>query len=144
MGMRIGLGMAMRMRMRQGLILVAILAGCATVEDRGFTTGEASAKVRQQYQACLFAASDKMSKAPASADEITAYAEGECRSRYLSYADAVRAEFAAGADSSAQKQYAYDKADAHLRQMLVETRRILSDRISLQSLTGQAPEPVSR
>jgi hypothetical protein len=129
---------------RRGLVLVLLLTGCASIEEREFTAGEASAKVRQQYHACLFAAADKISKTPTSAEDITAYAEGECRTVYLSYADTLKAEFSAGAGNAAEKQYAHDKADAHLRQMQLETRQVLINRIGLQSLTGKAPEPESK
>lgn len=116
------------------LIAVCFIAGCAT--EPALMTGEQSRKAEQEYRACLFSAMDKLVKLPVSADDIAAAAEGECRPLYLSYADALRTEFAA-ATTIAGKQYANDKANAMLRTLQTETRRIITDRVGLQSLTGK-------
>lgn len=118
---------------------VVLLAACATTPVPEATTSDATGKLGEQYRECLFAAADKLVNTPVSADDITASAEAQCREIYLAYADRVRSELSAGASSGAEKQYAEDRATAQLRQLQLENRRILGERIGLQSLIGNAP-----
>lgn len=114
-----------------------LLGGCATTPVPEATISDATAKLGEQYRECLFSAADKLVNTPVSADDITANAEAQCRDIYLAYADRVRSELAAGASSGAEKQYAADRATAQLRQLQTDNRRVLGERIGLQSLIGK-------
>ena len=121
-------------------LCAAVIAACATTTVPEATTSEASARLGEQYRECLFSTADKLVKTPVSADDITANAEAQCREIYLAYADRVRKELSANAGSSAEKQYAEDRATAQLRQLQLENRRVLGERIGLQSLIGTGAE----
>src|SRR3954468_15928836 len=129
----------MRFERAAWVLYSVLLASCATTEVPDATRSDATAKLAEQYRECLFSAADKLAKTPVSADDITANAEAECRDVYLAYADRVRSELSTGASSGAEKQYAEDRATAQLRQLQLDNRRILGDRIGLQSLIGNAP-----
>lgn len=120
------------------VFVLLLLTACSTESPPPFrpVTGPVSAGFADRYRDCLFSATDRLAASPISADVMIATAEGECRELYVVYADAVRKELSAGATTSAEKQYAEDQGNARLNQLQTETRRILNDRIALQSLTG--------
>jgi hypothetical protein len=127
----------MRFDTRAWVVGAVLIGGCATTPVPEATTSEATAKLGEQYRECLFSAADKLVNTPVSADDITANAEAQCRDIYLAYADRVRSELSAGASSGAETQYAADRATAQLRQLQTENRRVLGERIGLQSLIGK-------
>jgi hypothetical protein len=92
-----------------------------------------------RYRSCLFAAADKRADLPASAEDILAAAEADCRSDYLAYADLIHAPASSTQHTRAENQFKNDKAEAQLRAMQLNMRRLIIDHIGLQSLTRKPP-----
>jgi len=121
------------------LLLPALFAGCAGTQhpELSFVDTDVT-NAESQYSSCVYSAVDRRVGSPAGADDIVAAAEGDCRPRYLEYAELVRAKSAAGADTQPEKQFANDRADGYLRSKQSELRKALQGRIALKALGGES------
>lgn len=113
------------------------ICGCTQLSQSSSANGYAAGmqEAARDYNACVTAEADKEAKNPASAEQIAAAAQARCWSRWDAYREATNATFSSSANSREEMQLAHDKADAHLRQFELETRRSVVDRIVQRSLT---------
>ena len=90
-----------------------------------------------RYAACVAAEAKKEVKNPAASEEIAGAAHARCWAAWQAYREATNASFTAGANTREQLQYARDKADAHLRQFELETRRNVMEGVVRSTLPGK-------
>jgi hypothetical protein len=92
-------------------------------------------QARESYVGCITAEAEKDASNPAGAEDIAVAAHGRCWARWDAYRQAANTSFASGARTREERQLAHDKADAHLRQFELETRRGVVDGIVQRTLT---------
>jgi hypothetical protein len=116
-------------------LAVAIVCGCASLEE---TDDGDSVRMKQAYQRyvdCVTAQAEKDSANPAGAEVMAVAAHGRCWASWDAYRKATSAAFAEGARTPDERQLAHDKADARLRQVELETRQAVVERIVERTLT---------
>ena len=119
------------------LIVCAVLAGCAQTPPGESPVHQARMKeAGDAYLTCLSREAEKDMKNPAGAEDIAAAAHGRCWSAWSSYKDAAGASFSHNARTSEEKQFAHDRAEAHLRDFEREARRSVVDSVAERSLKG--------
>ncbi|HEX2830108.1 MAG TPA: hypothetical protein VHP37_27425 [Burkholderiales bacterium] len=119
-----------------GVLCAALVCGCAefgTVPDD--TEPASLVQARETYVRCVSAEAEKDASNPAGAEDIAVAAHGRCWTSWDAYRKAATDTFAAGARTREERQLAHDKADAHLRQLEIETRRGVVDGIVQRALT---------
>lgn len=118
-------------------VLCAALAGCAELGTVPDSDAEPASLVqtRETYVRCVNAQAEKDAANPAGAEDIAVAAHGRCWASWDAYRQAATRSFAAGAGTREERQLAHDKADAHLRQFELETRRGVVDAIVQRTLT---------
>jgi hypothetical protein len=114
---------------------LAFACGCASLSDTDATTSAELQPARDRYTACVGAEAEKDAGNPAGAEDIAVAAHARCWSRWDALRRATYVSFAAGARTPEERQLANDKADAELRQLEIETRRGVVDRIVQRTLT---------
>ena len=117
---------------------MALLAGgCAqtieTEEPRAEPAGIEQA--RDRYVRCVRAHAEKSATNPAGAEDIAVAAHASCWSDWDAYRQAVNSGYTRDARSREENQLGSDKADAHLRQFELETRRGVVQSIVERTLT---------
>jgi hypothetical protein len=119
------------------VLCAALVCGCA---DLGTAPGEdadpaALVQARETYVRCINAEAEKDAANPAGAEDIAVAAHARCWGSWDAYRHAAITSFANGARTREERQLAHDKADAHLRQLELETRRGVVDAIVQRTLT---------
>ena len=114
---------------------VAIVCGCAPLPETDDGDPVRVKEAYQRYFDCVSAEAEKEARNPAGAEDIAVAAHGRCWARWDAYRKATNAAFAEGARTRDERQLAHDKADAQLRQVELETRRSIVDRIVERTLT---------
>ena len=133
------------MKKRCQLCLVAataVAAACAPFA--GNESGGYAARMEsrgEHYVACMTKQADTNVKNPAAAEDIAIAAHARCYPAWDAYRAATNASFLQGASTGAEVQLARDKADAHLRQFELETRRMIVDRMVERNLRGGKSAP---
>lgn len=130
----------MRFSLSRSLIIVVLLAGCAAGAPNPESDSRATGMTRagEEYTRCMSAQLESDATKPVAAEEMAAAAQGRCWAQWQAYGRATREEFMSDARTPAEAQLARDKADAHLRQFELQTRRAVTDSIVQRSL--KAPE----
>ena len=95
-------------------VLLAVACGCAQLDGTDETGPDAAN--------------------PAGAEDIAGAAHGRCWARWDAYRQATNSTFAGAARTPDERQLAHDKADAHLRQLELETRKSVVDLIVQRTL----------
>ena len=116
-------------------VLCGVLAaGCAEMprEDPAYAARMKDAG--EAYQACLTREAEKDMKNPAGAEDIATAAHGRCWSVWEAYRAATNANFSYGARTAEERQFAGDRAEAHVRQFEREARRGVVDTVVERSL----------
>ena len=90
---------------------------------------------RETYVRCINAEAEKDAASPTGAEDIAVAAHARCWGSWDAYRHAAITSFANGARTREERQLAHDKADAHLRQLELETRRGVVDAIVQRTLT---------
>jgi hypothetical protein len=110
--------------------------GCALLQTPPAESAYAArmSALGERYLQCVSAEAEKARSTAAGAEEIALAAHGRCWSAWTAYQDATKTSFLYGAESAAEVQFATDKADAHLRQFELESRRALVDRLVQRTL----------
>jgi hypothetical protein len=106
------------------------IAGCAHVErhpDPAYA--ESMAQSGERYMRCVTEETKREAKSPAASEEIAVAAHARCWAAWDAYRTATHASFTAAARSPEELQYGRDKADAHLRQFELETRRSVMESV---------------
>ena len=117
------------------LVCAVLTAGCAQTPPAESPVYAARMKdAGDAYQACLTREAEKDMKNPAGAEDIATAAHGRCWSAWDRYRLATNENFAHNARSRDEKQFATDKAEAHLRQFEREARRGVVDAVVERSL----------
>jgi hypothetical protein len=133
----------MRTRSLFSVAAALVIAGCAQLQS-GDEPGGYAARMNargERYVACVTQEADTNVKNPAAAEDIAIAAHARCYSAWDGYRAATNATFLRGATTRAEIQLARDKADAHLRQFELETRRMIVDRMVERNLRGGKPAP---
>jgi hypothetical protein len=115
-------------------LALALACGCAPLRDRD-DSGEAMNQARERYVDCVGAEAEKDAANPAGAEDIAVAAHARCWTSWDAYRQTTYRSFTADARTRDERQLANDKADAHLRQFELETRRGVVDRIVERTLT---------
>ena len=116
-------------------ILCGVLAaGCAQIPQEDPAYAARMKEAGEAYQACLTREAEKDMKNPAGAEDIATAAHGRCWSAWDRYRQATNENFAHNARSRDEKQFAQDKAEAHLRQYEREARRGVVDTVVERAL----------
>jgi hypothetical protein len=92
------------------------------------------AESAERYVACVTAEAKKDTKNPAASEDIAVAAHARCWAAWETYRAATNASFTGSAKSAEELQYGRDKADAHLRQFELETRRSLMEGVVQNTL----------
>jgi hypothetical protein len=131
----------MRTRSLASLAAAVVAAGCAQLQPAGDPGGYAARMSArgERYIACVMHEAENNLKNPAGAEDIAIAAHARCWSAWDAYRAATNASFLQGATTGAEVQLARDKADAHLRQFELETRRTIVDRMVERNLRGGIP-----
>ena len=118
-------------------------AGCAQLQPTDEPAGYAARMNArgERYIACVTQEAENNVKNPAGAEDIAIAAHARCWSAWDAYRAATNASFLEGATTRAELQFARDKADAHLRQFELETRRMIVDRMVERNLRGGKASP---
>ena len=137
---------AMTIRLLLTLCCTAAATGCVQFPADNHAYAARMAESGDRYVACVTAEAKKDMKSPAASEDIAVAAHGRCWATWNAYRRATNASFTAGAVTPEQLQYGADKADAHLRQFELETRRIVMEGVAQSVLptetrcgTGYAP-----
>jgi hypothetical protein len=133
----------MKTRFLLSVAAALVAAGCAQLQSAG-EPGWYAARMNargERYVACLTREADTNVKNPAGAEDIAIAAHARCYPAWDAYRAATNASFLQGATTGAELQLARDKADAHLRQFELETRRMIVDRMVERNLRGGKPAP---
>ena len=128
------------------LLLLAVLAaittsGCVQTPP-GHHAPPHAARMQDsgaRYTACVSSEADKAMTGPMAAEDIAVAAHARCWAAWDGYRKATSRSFSHGATTREEIQLAHDKADAHLRQFELETRRTIVDSIIHRSLPGAKP-----
>ena len=133
----------MKNRPLLGLAAAVAAAGCAQLQHADEPAGYAARMNArgERYIACVTREADNNVKNPAGAEDIAIAAHARCWSAWDAYRAATNTSFMQGARTDAEVQLARDKADAHLRQFELETRRMIVDRMVIRNLGGGKPAP---
>lgn len=119
------------MRRRTLLLIasVAMIGACAQIRESPETDAYAArmSEAGDGYSACVMAEVEKDAKSPASVENMAVAAHGRCWEQWDAYRQATRASFTLNARTHDEKQFANDKADAHLRQFELDTRHSVMD-----------------
>jgi hypothetical protein len=115
-------------------VALMLACGCAPLRDSD-APGEALAQARERYVDCVGAEAEKDTANPAGAEDIAVTAHARCWPSWDAYRQSTYRAFTADARTRDERQLANDKADAHLRQLEIETRRGVVDRIVERTLT---------
>lgn len=129
------------MRMRAFIACSCIAAAACAPTQPMRESPEYAARMRaagEAYTACVSRESENDMKNPAGAEDIALAAHARCWSEWERYRAATRASFLYGARTADERQFASDKAEAHLRGFEQETRRSVIDAVAQRSL---APRP---
>ena len=118
-----------------GVLCAALVWGCAAPGTTSDTEPAALVQAREAYVRCVNAQAEKDAANPAGAEDIAIAAHGRCWSSWDAYRQTAIESFAGGARTREERQLAHDKADAHLRQFELETRRGVVDGIVQRTLT---------
>ena len=117
------------------ILCAALAAGCAQTPPAESPAYAARMKeAGEAYQTCLTREAEKDMKNPAGAEDIATAAHGRCWTEWGRYQQATNENFVHNARSHDEKQYAHDKAEAHLRQFEREARRGVVDTVVERSL----------
>ena len=121
------------------LCCAMLAGGCAQLQTPPEESDYAArmSALGERYLQCLSAEAEKARTTAAGAEEIALAAHGRCWSLWTAYQDATKTSFLYGAETPAEVQLATDKADAHLRQFELESRRELVDRLVQRALQGE-------
>jgi hypothetical protein len=122
------------------LSLCAMLAaGCSQLRTSTDASDYAARMnaLGERYVRCMSAEAEKTLGGAAGAEDIAIAAQGRCWSAWSAYRKATKTAFLYGANTPAEVQLASDKADAHLRQFELETRRTLIDGLVQRALQGE-------
>jgi hypothetical protein len=116
---------AMNVRPNAYYLGILVLAACAQI---GPSPGDDDSQVRlsdarTRYVDCLHAAAERNVQSPAGAEDIANAAHARCWSEWDTYRTAAYETFAEHARTREEKQFAHDKALAHLRRVEQEARR---------------------
>jgi hypothetical protein len=120
----------------------AVASACAPLprdESAGYAARMESRG--EHYVACMTKQADTNVKNPAAAEDIAIAAHARCYPAWDAYRAATSASFLHGASTDAEVQLARDRADAHLRQFELETRRMIVDRMVERNLRGGKSGP---
>ena len=124
------------------IALAAVLAGCAQSPPAESPLYAARMKeAGDAYVACLAREAEKDMKNPAGAEDIAAAAHGRCWPAWSAYRDATAANYGHNVRTREEKQFAHDRAEAHLRDFEREARRNIVDTVVERSLKGGAARP---
>jgi hypothetical protein len=116
-------------------ICVAAVAGCAHMERPTDSRYAARmAESGERYVTCVTGEAKKETKSPAASEDIAVAAHARCWAAWDAYRSATNASFTVGAKTPEALQYGRDKADAHLRQFELETRRSLMEGVVQNAL----------
>lgn len=117
------------------LLAATVFAGCASPLPRPETAEDAAVRGARasDYAACLERTARSRHTAPAAVDDIAAAAHGACWSEWTAYREATHRSFARGTDGAAERQWAHDKAEAHLREFEAASRRSTADALVRES-----------
>ena len=88
----------------------------------------------ERYTKCLYASADKNINNATNAEAIAVAAHGSCWSDWTSYGEATNASYASSAQTPEEKQFAHDKAHAHLRQFELEAREAVMNHVIARHL----------
>jgi hypothetical protein len=122
------------------LACLVTAAGC--VQFPGRESPEHAARMTaagDAYLECLAREAEKDAKSAASADDIATAAHARCWTAWDAYRSATNANFAYNARTGDEKQYARDRADAHLREFEREARRVVIDSTIERMLKARTP-----
>jgi hypothetical protein len=123
------------------LLCLATAAGCAQFPGR--ESPEHAARMTgagNAYLACLTREAEKDAKSPAGAEDIATAAHARCWSAWDIYRSVTNTNFFYNARTADEKQYARDRAEAHLREFEREARRVVIDLIIERTLkAGTSP-----
>ncbi len=133
----------MKTRFLLSVAAALVAAGCEHLQSAAEPGGYAARMNArgERYVACITREADTNVKNPAGAEDIAIAAHARCYSAWDAYRTATNASFLQGATTGAELQLARDKADAHLRQFELETRRMIVDRMVERNLRGGKPAP---
>ena len=134
--------------MRTGRILLKILcmlgaAGCAQMQPGGESPTYAARMQEsgEQYLACISREAEKDMTNPTGAEDIATAAHGRCWSVWEAYRAATNANYSYGARTAGERQFAGDRAEAHVHQFEREARRMIVDTVVQRSLGGAKSAP---
>jgi hypothetical protein len=132
--------------MRTGPILTILCtlaaAGCAQMQPGESPTLAAHMQESgEQYLACISREAEKDMTNPTGAEDIATAAHGRCWSVWEAYRAATNANFSYGAQTAGERQFAGDRAEAHVRQFEREARRMIVDTVVQRSLGGAKSAP---
>jgi len=131
-----------RSRLSLAAVAIAAAAGCAPLPSDESAAYAARMMSRgERYVACMTKEADTNVKNPAGAEDIAIAAHARCYPAWDAYRAATSASFLLGASTGAEVQLARDKADAHLRQFELETRRMIVDRMVERNLRRGKSDP---
>ena len=124
------------------LSCLVMAAGCAQFPFR--ESPEHVARMRaagEAYLACLAREAEKDPQSPASAEDMASAAHARCWTAWEVYRSAANANYIHNARTPDEKQYARDRAEAHLREFELEARRTLVDSTIERTLKTRTPSP---
>jgi hypothetical protein len=114
---------------------LALACGCAPLSESGDPQDDGRLKqARERYVECVGAQVEKDAASPAGAEDIAVAAHARCYTSWEAYRRATETALARDARSPEERQLAHDRADAELRQVELETRRGVVDRIVERTL----------
>ena len=122
------------------LACLVAAAGCAQFPGR--ESPEHAARMNgagDAYLECMTQEAEKDAKSAASAEDIATAAHARCWPAWDAYRSATNANFAYNARTDDEKQYARDRADAHLREFEREARRAVVDSAIERTLKPRTP-----
>ena len=122
------------------LACLVTAAGCAQFPGRESPEHAARmAGAGDAYLECLTREAEKEAKRPASAEDIATAAHASCWTAWDAYRSATNANFAYNARTADEKQYASDRANAHLREFERESHRVVIDSTIERTLKARTP-----
>ena len=121
------------------LLALAALASCAILEPDPDSEPHAihMKQAGERYLACMSSEAERNIKNPAGAEDIALAAHGRCWTEWDAYRDATNTSFTHNKTSREERQYARDKAEAHLRQFERESRRFVVDMVVQRNMPSQ-------
>ena len=124
------------LRAAAALSVLGMGYGCAQFAEQGLSGPDAAklTQARESYVRCIDAEAEKDAGNPAGAEDIAVAAHARCWSSWDAYRATTNATYSSGARTRDERQLAHDKADAHLRQFELDTRKTVVERIVERTL----------